>query len=81
MTDTLFAAEAGEGPQTLVLLHGFAGSHRVWDRVGRALAPQARIIAYDLPGHAGSLHFPGAGHMLIDEAPDLAIELIRRQLR
>ena len=49
MTDTLFAAEAGEGPQTLVLLHGFAGSHRVWDRVGRALAPQARIIAYDLP--------------------------------
>ncbi len=61
MTDTLFAAEAGEGPQTLVLLHGFAGSHRVWDRVGRALAPQARIIAYDLPGHAGSLHFPGAG--------------------
>ena len=29
-----------------------------------------------------ALHsLPGAGHMLIDEAPDLAIELIRRQLR
>ncbi|WP_404934644.1 alpha/beta fold hydrolase [Nitratireductor sp. L15S-10] len=61
MTGTLFADVAGEGNRTLVLLHGFAGSHRVWESVRRALPSGLRVIAYDLPGHASSLNLPGAG--------------------
>ena len=38
-----------------MLLHGFGSSHRAWDAVMPALARRRRAIAYDLPGHAGSL--------------------------
>ncbi|WP_299934367.1 alpha/beta fold hydrolase [uncultured Nitratireductor sp.] len=69
MTGALYADDTGEGECALVLLHGFAGSHRVWEGVRKALPkvlPNAlpkglRIIAYDLPGHARSLGLPGAG--------------------
>ena len=61
MTGALYAEDTGEGARALVLLHGFAGSHRVWEGVRRALPAGLRIIAYDLPGHARSLDLPGAG--------------------
>jgi 2-succinyl-6-hydroxy-2,4-cyclohexadiene-1-carboxylate synthase len=39
-------------PETLVLLHGFAGTRRTWDRVVAQLDPQRyRPLALDLPGH------------------------------
>ena len=39
-------------PETLVLLHGFAGTHRTWDGVVGALDPQRyRPLALDLRGH------------------------------
>ncbi len=38
--------------ETLVLLHGFSGTHRAWDRVVELLDPQRyRSVALDLPGH------------------------------
>ncbi len=43
------------------MLHGFGGSHADWNGIVPALAQTARTLAYDLPGHAGSLDFPGAG--------------------
>ncbi|WP_295813291.1 alpha/beta fold hydrolase [uncultured Nitratireductor sp.] len=61
MTGALYAEDTGEGERALVLLHGFAGSHRSWDAVRSALPPGLRIVAYDLPGHARSLDLPGAG--------------------
>ncbi len=61
MTGALYAEDTGEGARALVLLHGFAGSHRVWEGVRRALPSGLRTIAYDLPGHARSLDLPGAG--------------------
>lgn len=61
MTGALYAEDTGEGARALVLLHGFAGSHRVWEGVRRALPSGLRIIAYDLPGHARSLDVPGGG--------------------
>jgi pimeloyl-ACP methyl ester carboxylesterase len=61
MTTPLFAAESGVGSKTIVLLHGFGGGHHVWDEVVPRLAPFARTLAYDLPGHGLSLDFPAAG--------------------
>lgn len=61
MSDELFARRTGEGRQIVVLLHGFGGSHRVWNAVQDALSERATVIAYDLPGHGGSLGWPGGG--------------------
>ncbi len=39
-------------PETLVLLHGFSGTHRAWDGVIERLDPQRYTpVAVDLPGH------------------------------
>jgi 2-succinyl-6-hydroxy-2,4-cyclohexadiene-1-carboxylate synthase len=39
-------------PETLVLLHGFCGTHRAWDEVIAHLGSQRyRPLALDLPGH------------------------------
>jgi pyruvate dehydrogenase E2 component (dihydrolipoamide acetyltransferase) len=57
----LNAIVAGDGPETIVLMHGFAGCADMWAPVIRLLPNSLRVIAYDLPGHGGSLDFPGAG--------------------
>lgn len=57
----LNAIASGNGPETIVLVHGFAGCAEMWRPVMRLLPKSVRVIAYDLPGHAGSLDFPGAG--------------------
>jgi pyruvate dehydrogenase E2 component (dihydrolipoamide acetyltransferase) len=51
----LFAVEHDGPGEPVVLLHGFGGSHRAWDAVAAAIAGRRRTIAFDLPGHAGSL--------------------------
>lgn len=61
MSERLHADDTGGGGDVLVLLHGFAGSHAVWDEVRAALPAGLRVIAYDLPGHARSLSHSGAG--------------------
>jgi 2-succinyl-6-hydroxy-2,4-cyclohexadiene-1-carboxylate synthase len=39
-------------PESLVLLHGFSGTHRAWDGVTSRLLPQRYTpLALDLPGH------------------------------
>jgi pimeloyl-ACP methyl ester carboxylesterase len=58
---TLNAIVAGDGPETIVLAHGFAGCAEMWRPVMQLLPGSIRVIAYDLPGHGGSLGFPGAG--------------------
>ncbi|MBD0414485.1 alpha/beta fold hydrolase [Oryzicola mucosus] len=60
MTDRLYCRESGASSATpLVLLHGFAGSHHVWDSVIEALGDEVWVLAYDLPGHGASLDYPG----------------------
>lgn len=60
MADRIFAAEAGEGSETVVLLHGFGGHHDIWRYVVDILAREHRTLAYDLPGHGRSLALAGA---------------------
>ena len=45
---------------TLLLLHGLAGTRRVWDPLAEALAGRwpGRIVAPDLPGHGAAAHDP-----------------------
>ena len=61
MVSSLYVAERGAGPKTVVLLHGFGGCHDIWREVTATLAPGIRTLAYDLPGHGLSLDFPGSG--------------------
>lgn len=44
-----------------MLLHGFGGCHGLWRPIADVLARTARVLAYDLPGHGGSLGWPEAG--------------------
>ncbi|MGX9144142.1 alpha/beta fold hydrolase [Mesorhizobium sp. 128a] len=61
MVSSLYVAERGAGPKTVVLLHGFGGCHDIWREVTATLPPGIRTLAYDLPGHGLSLDFPGGG--------------------
>jgi len=45
----------------LVLLHGFGSGAYVWHAVMAGLARDCPVIAYDLPGHGGSLFSEGIG--------------------
>ena len=50
--------QKGAGP-VLLLIHGMAGSLATWRSVIDPLAPNATVLAVDLPGHGGSS--PGGG--------------------
>jgi 2-succinyl-6-hydroxy-2,4-cyclohexadiene-1-carboxylate synthase len=63
--------------QTVVLLHGFGGTHRAWDGVA-ALLPRERYLplALDLPGHGEYAHaarpitFAGCVEHVLARAPE-----------
>ncbi|MBI1619907.1 alpha/beta fold hydrolase [Aquamicrobium zhengzhouense] len=57
----LHAVEVGDGSTPIVLLHGFGADHTAWRRIQPELAKATLAVAYDLPGHGGSLDFAGAG--------------------
>jgi pimeloyl-ACP methyl ester carboxylesterase len=43
-------SDRGEGPDTIVLVHGWKGSHRLWDQAIAALEHCHRVVAFDLRG-------------------------------
>lgn len=64
-------------PQTLVLLHGFGGTHRAWDGVIERLDTERyRPLALDLPGHGSAaahqppIGFPECVRAVLDAAPE-----------
>lgn len=44
----------GDGPNTLLLLHGFTGNRLAWSPLKEHLAPHLRMVVVDLPGHGES---------------------------
>jgi pimeloyl-ACP methyl ester carboxylesterase len=76
----LFAAEAGSGKKTIVLLHGVGGSSHAWRSIQSSLSAEAHTLAYDLPGHGKSLGVPQAGpaklaaHAILADLSDRGIE-------
>lgn len=55
---------------TIVLLHGWKGSHRLWDKVMVALAQRHRVVVYDLRG-MGRSDKPSTGYNFDVMADDL----------
>jgi 2-succinyl-6-hydroxy-2,4-cyclohexadiene-1-carboxylate synthase len=53
MTAALSTRVTGSGP-ALVLAHGFTQTGRVWGTLDALLARDHRVVAADMPGHAGS---------------------------
>jgi 2-succinyl-6-hydroxy-2,4-cyclohexadiene-1-carboxylate synthase len=49
-------------PESVVLLHGFSGTHRAWDGVAARLRPERYLArALDLPGHGDAADAHGVG--------------------
>jgi pimeloyl-ACP methyl ester carboxylesterase len=46
----LRCTDRGEGTRTIVLVHGWKGSHRLWDPAVQRLAERFRVIAFDNRG-------------------------------
>lgn len=50
---TVTFSDTGKG-RAVVLLHGFLGSHKIWESTIASLSKSFRVIAIDLPGHGDS---------------------------
>ena len=64
-------------PESVVLLHGFAGTRRAWDGVAACLSPERyRPLALDLPGHGEyadaerPISFAGCVEHVLAHAPE-----------
>ena len=78
MISSLYVAERGAGPKTVVFLHGFGGCHGDWHEVISTLTPGSRTLAYDLPGHGLSLDFPGGGPArIVASSPSISVRARR----
>jgi len=69
-------SDRGEGASTIVLVHGWKQSHRLWDETVAALAERHRVVAYDLRG-MGESDKPRGRYDFDEHADDLA-DVIRQ---
>lgn len=52
--EKLYYEDVGNGPETLVMLHGWTSSHDIFEEPVSKLKQKARCIIYDHRGHGGS---------------------------
>ncbi len=57
--EQLYYEDIGNGPETLVMMHGWTSSHDIFEEPVSKLKDKARCIIYDHRGHGGSR---GANH-------------------
>lgn len=50
----LFVREAGSGPRTMILIHGWSLSSEIWSKVLADPPPNTRLLAYDIRGFGDS---------------------------
>jgi pimeloyl-ACP methyl ester carboxylesterase len=55
-------SDTGKG-RVVILLHGFLGSHKIWEKTIINLSKSYRVIAIDLPGHGATPNF-GYAHSM-----------------
>lgn len=70
----------GRAPTTVVGIHGLTANHRCWAPMAEVLAPDFRLVAYDLRGR-GDSDKPGTGYSLAAHGRDLLALLDRLGLR
>jgi pimeloyl-ACP methyl ester carboxylesterase len=70
----------GRAPRTVVGIHGLTANHRCWMSMAETLAPDDRLVAYDLRGR-GDSDKPESGYSLAAHARDLGALLDRLELR
>jgi pimeloyl-ACP methyl ester carboxylesterase len=66
--------DRGEGERTIVLVHGWKGSHRLWDPAVMRLAERFRVVAFDNRG-MGESDKPGGPYDFDVLADDLGFVL------
>jgi pimeloyl-ACP methyl ester carboxylesterase len=64
-----------EGP-TIVLIHGWPDTHRVWDGVAAILAPDFRLVAYDTRGQGDSVTGAPDAAFTLDQLGDDLIAVV-----
>ena len=52
--EKLYYEDKGNGPDTLIMMHGWTSSHEIYQKPVETLQKQARCIIYDHRGHGGS---------------------------
>lgn len=52
--EKLYYEEAGNGPETLIMMHGWTSSHDIYEESVSKLKNKARCIIFDHRGHGGS---------------------------
>lgn len=72
--DGIHYTVTGDGPRTLVLLHGFCDNLTTWNRIIPPLAVSNRVIAIDLPGFGRSTR--RWTDTLIDSYVDVVAEVL-----
>ncbi|MBA3663833.1 MAG: alpha/beta fold hydrolase, partial [Bacteroidetes bacterium] len=60
--ETVTFFDKGKG-KAVILLHGYLGSHEIWENTVEDLSKSYRVIAIDLPGHGGTACF-GYAHSM-----------------
>jgi pimeloyl-ACP methyl ester carboxylesterase len=73
----VFHVVEGEGPSTLVVLHGFPTSSFDWSAALPALAARHRVVLFDLPGYGLSSKPRIYSYSLLEQC-DIALELLAR---
>lgn len=81
MDNRQFCIEMGDaGGAPVFLLHGFGGRAENWSGLQKQLSMHKTTLAFDLPGHGGSLDFPDAGEPKI-AAKAIIAELEQRNIK
>lgn len=75
----IFVREAGQGPRTMILLHGWSFSSAIYERILANPPAGFRVIAYDLRGF-GQSSKPDQGYTYAEHLDDLAGLLDARRI-
>lgn len=74
--EKLYYEDRGQGPDTLIMMHGWTNSHEVYMKAVETLQRQARCIIFDFRGHGKSKEANGGSPTMETLAQDLQ-EIIR----
>ena len=69
--EKLYYEDKGDGPETLIMMHGWTSTHEIYLKPVETLQKQARCIVYDYRGHGGSKKANGENPTMETLAGDL----------